>query len=69
MSLLENIPDFGIGTYTLIGDECLNIVSEGLKIGYKLIDTAELYNNHDQISRALKSVSLSDNIKSAGFSL
>ena len=57
------MPNFGIGTYTLIDDECFNIVSEGLKYGYRLIDTAELYNNHTQISKSLKYVELNNNIK------
>ena len=60
---MNAIPNFGIGTYTLLDDECFNIVSEGLKMGYKLIDTAELYNNHKQISQALKNVELNNNIK------
>ena len=41
---------FGIGTYTVTGDKCKDIIFEGLKLGYRLIDTAELYDNHKNIA-------------------
>jgi len=48
------IPSFGLGTYTVQNEECIDIVSNALKIGYKLIDTAELYKNHKEISIAIE---------------
>ena len=41
------MPLFGIGTYTVTGEECSNIIFNGLKLGYRLIDTAVLYDNHN----------------------
>jgi diketogulonate reductase-like aldo/keto reductase len=47
------MPLFGIGTYTITGEKCSDIIFEGLKLGYKLIDTAELYDNHKDIASAI----------------
>ena len=35
-----DMPIIGIGTYSLIGDICVNSVSTAIKNGYRLIDTA-----------------------------
>ena len=48
------IPSFGIGTYTLKGENCSNIINSALDIGYRLIDTAELYQNHLDIAVGIK---------------
>jgi 2,5-diketo-D-gluconate reductase A len=45
-----DMPLFGIGTYTVTGEECSNIIFKGLKLGYRLIDTAELYGNHTEVA-------------------
>ena len=47
------MPLFGIGTYTITGEECSDIIFNGLKLGYRLIDTAELYDNHKDIASAI----------------
>ena len=39
------MPLNGIGTYSLLGDTCVNSVSEALKRGVRLIDTAYMYSN------------------------
>lgn len=46
---MNNYQQIGIGTYKLEGDICVNIVKNGLNMGYKLIDTAQLYKNHENI--------------------
>ena len=43
----------GLGTYNLYNEECLNIVYEAIIIGYRLIDTAQLYKNHTFIKNAI----------------
>ncbi len=48
--------NFGIGTYTLTDKSCFEIISNALNIGYRMIDTAELYGNGQQIAQAIKSV-------------
>lgn len=44
------MPLFGIGTYTVTDKKCSDIIFEGIKLGYRLIDTAELYDNHKDIA-------------------
>lgn len=40
----------GLGTYKLQGEVCTNIIKSGLELGYRQIDTAQLYNNHEEIA-------------------
>ena len=40
----------GIGTYKLLGNECEQIICNALKKGYRTIDTATLYKNHENIA-------------------
>ena len=44
----------GLGTYKLDNSTCTQIVKSGLEIGYRLIDTAQLYQNHSQVSEGIK---------------
>jgi len=48
------IPSLGLGTWELLGKECEEIVKLALKIGYRHIDTAEMYKNEKEIGRAIK---------------
>jgi len=50
------IPSIGLGTWKLRGDECEKIVKEALEIGYRHIDTADMYENHRAIGRAIRGV-------------
>ena len=47
------MPLFGIGTYTVTDEKCSDIVVKGLQLGYRLIDTAELYQNHNNIAEGI----------------
>lgn len=47
------IPLIGLGTWQLEGDECFNTVYEAIKLGYRLIDTAEAYQNEKVIGNAI----------------
>lgn len=48
------IPKLGLGTFTLKGEECAAIVGEALALGYRHIDTAEMYENEDAVGTALR---------------
>jgi 2,5-diketo-D-gluconate reductase B len=48
------IPLIGIGTWPLRGRECADIVERGLRIGYRHIDTAELYENEREVGDGLR---------------
>lgn len=48
------LPTLGIGTYSLHGDVCFNSVYTALKNGYRLIDTAYMYGNEEEVGRAVR---------------
>jgi diketogulonate reductase-like aldo/keto reductase len=47
-------PQIGLGTWELTGDECTRVVRLALNLGYRHIDTAHVYSNHEAIAKALK---------------
>jgi len=48
------MPINGIGTYSLTGDTCYNAITSALNSGVRLIDTAYMYHNEEQIGKAIK---------------
>ncbi len=48
------MPLNGIGTYSLTGDECYNSIISALNTGVRLIDTAYMYHNEEEIGRAIR---------------
>ncbi|MCO8192891.1 aldo/keto reductase [Anaerofustis sp. NSJ-163] len=48
------MPLNGIGTYSLTGDTAYKSVSSALKSGVRLIDTAYMYHNEEEIGRAIR---------------
>lgn len=49
------IPIIGFGTARLQDEECYKALNMALECGYRLIDTAQMYQNHKAIAKALKS--------------
>ncbi len=49
-----DMPVLGLGTWELTGDACVETVRKAVELGYRHIDTAELYENEAQIGKALK---------------
>lgn len=49
-----NVPEIGLGTYKLYGKECSRTVREAIDIGYRHIDTAQMYKNEKEIGDAVK---------------
>jgi diketogulonate reductase-like aldo/keto reductase len=49
-------PAIGFGTYQLLGNACYEAVCQAAQIGYRIIDTATAYENHEPIGRALESL-------------
>ena len=47
------MPSLGLGTSRLHGEVCTQAVVDALAIGYRHIDTAEMYSNHQAIAQAL----------------
>ncbi len=48
------IPSIGLGTWQLTGPECLHAIKTALKIGYRHIDTAEMYMNESEIGQVIR---------------
>lgn len=49
------MPLFGLGTWLATsGGECKEAVQAALQYGYRLIDTATMYNNHEDVRAALQ---------------
>ncbi len=50
----HSMPLLGLGTWQLRGATCTSIVKRAVELGYRLIDTADAYGNHEAIRAALK---------------
>lgn len=48
------IPQLGLGTFKLYDDECTAIVAEGLKLGYRHVDTAAKYENEAAVGEGIR---------------
>lgn len=48
------IPQLGYGVYQISKQECEQCVLEALKIGYRHIDTAQIYKNEEEVGAAIK---------------
>jgi 2,5-diketo-D-gluconate reductase B len=47
------LPDFGLGTFRLEGAQAIASVTAALDVGYRLIDTAQMYNNETEVGQAV----------------
>jgi 2,5-diketo-D-gluconate reductase B len=50
-----SLPKLGLGTFRMQGDTCRAAVESALSLGYRHIDTAEMYANEEAIGAALSS--------------
>src|ERR1700709_1813670 len=48
-----SLPKLGLGTFRMQGDVCRAAVESGLGLGYRHLDTAEMYGNEDAIGAAI----------------
>lgn len=49
-----SIPAIGMGTWTLRGADCARLVAHALRIGYRHIDTARMYENEDAVGEGIR---------------
>ncbi|MEN2750094.1 aldo/keto reductase [Psychrobacter sp. FBL11] len=49
-----NIPVLGLGTWQSTGQDCIDVVSQALKMGYEHIDTAQAYDNEVEVGKGIK---------------
>jgi diketogulonate reductase-like aldo/keto reductase len=45
-------PALGLGTWQLAGQQCYEMVSTALELGYRHVDTAQIYDNESAVGRA-----------------
>ena len=50
---MTNMPQLGLGTFRLQGQAALDSVGAGLELGYRHIDTAQIYGNEADVGQAL----------------
>ena len=48
------VPQIGLGTYKLNGDDGVASLISGIDAGYRLLDSAHRYNNEDEVGRAVR---------------
>lgn len=48
-----SVPAFGLGTFRLQGQVVIDSVSTGLELGYRAIDTAQIYDNEAEVGEAI----------------
>lgn len=48
------MPQVGYGVYQVSPEECERCVSDALKVGYRMIDTAQAYHNEEGVGAAVK---------------
>jgi 2,5-diketo-D-gluconate reductase B len=50
----DRVPKLGFGTWQLSGRECLESVADALELGYRHLDTAQMYDNEEEVGRAIE---------------
>ncbi len=48
------VPALGLGTWQLGGRQCVEAVRQALALGYRHIDTAQMYGNESEVGRAIR---------------
>ena len=48
------IPAIGLGTWELRGRTCARLVEQALRLGYRHVDTAQIYENEREVGEALR---------------
>ena len=50
----EKVPSLGLGTYRLTGEACARAVGRAISMGYRHIDTAQMYGNEAEVGRGIE---------------
>src|SRR5262245_42408502 len=48
------IPMLGLGTWTLRGGECVRLVEQAIRLGYRHVDTAQMYGNEREVGEGVR---------------
>lgn len=49
-----DMPIVGLGTYSLLGDVCVNSVVSAIKNGFRKFDTAYMYHNEEEVGKGIR---------------
>jgi diketogulonate reductase-like aldo/keto reductase len=52
------IPIIGLGTWTLRGRECARLTEQAIRLGYRHIDTAQMYDNEHEVGEGVRASGL-----------
>jgi diketogulonate reductase-like aldo/keto reductase len=53
---MESIPPVGLGTFRLKNDAVKQAIKDGIRVGYRHIDTASIYHNEKEIGETLQEI-------------
>jgi diketogulonate reductase-like aldo/keto reductase len=56
------IPLVGLGTWTLRGKDCARLVEQAIAVGYRHIDTAQMYDNERDVGEGVRASGLRDQV-------
>jgi len=56
------IPAVGFGTWTLRGKECARLVEQAIAVGYRHIDTAQMYDNERAVGEGVRASGKRDDV-------
>ncbi len=48
------IPMVGLGTWALRGRECARLTEQAIRLGYRHIDTAQMYDNETEVGEGVR---------------
>lgn len=51
---MSSIPSFGVGTFRLTGQTVIDSVRNALDLGYRTVDTAQIYGNEAEVGQAVE---------------
>ena len=56
------IPIIGLGTWTLQGRDCARLVEQAIHVGYRHIDTAQMYDNEREVGEGVRASGKRDEV-------
>lgn len=56
------IPIVGFGTWTLRGKDCVRLVEQAIAVGYRHVDTAQMYENERDVGEGVRASGLRDQV-------
>ena len=55
---VSSIPIVGLGTWALRGRDCARLTEQAIRIGYRHIDTAQMYDNEREVGEGVRASGL-----------